>query len=90
MRELRHRAGFIGLQRADEVPFDVERGQFRAFLLQLLHIVFPEGALAGKIGLLDIGGGKVLLTASNCAEPAGRPAAIPRPPGAGGHAARLG
>ena len=49
---LGHVAGLVGLQRTDEMPFDVvEIGQRLLFFQRFLQIVLAEGALTGHIGL---------------------------------------
>ena len=57
--EQRHRLlRLVGLQRADQVQFDV--GEFllqrRPFALRFLHAVFAEDALAGLDDRTDVGG----------------------------------
>jgi hypothetical protein len=59
------RPGLVALQRADEMPFEIEAGKRRDLRHSFLHIVFAEGALPGRHRLVACrSAATVLLTAS--------------------------
>ena len=55
----------VALQRADEMPFQIESGRRQCFVDSFLNVVFAECPLSASAAARTHSSGQVLLTASN-------------------------